>query len=276
MRAMGSLPLRLVSVGESTLDHYLDLQKHYVGGISLNFAVQAKRCGAETVALVSRVGEDQEGRVFQALQREGVDASHVKLLPGATARQDILLTWNGERVFPPGGYNPGVLENFRLNEEEMNFVRSHNVMASAVFNQIEPLFQQVMEMELFEGWRVADFLDLSDYGKDIGIIERFGKRLKIAFVSGDKRLLERLRPFSRSCPCLIVVTLGKDGSAALVDGEPVYQSSLPVKTMLDSTGCGDAFQAAFTVSYWRDRDVQRALSSGAQQAAGVLQHYGAI
>ncbi|HET6266121.1 MAG TPA: PfkB family carbohydrate kinase [Acidobacteriota bacterium] len=273
---MGRSSLRLVSVGESTLDHYVDLQTRYVGGISLNFAVQSKRSGAEKVALVSRVGEDQDGRVQQVLAREGVDISHLKTMHGKTARQDILLTWNGERVFPPGGYDPGVLENFKLNEEEMSFVQSHDVIASGLFKQVEPLFEQMMEMESFEGWRVADFLDLSDYGHDIGIIERFSKRLKIAFVSGDKRLLEGLRTLSKSSDCLIVVTLGKHGSAALIKGESVYQASLPVENILDSTGCGDAFQAAFTVSYWRDTDVQRALSNGAQQAAGVLQHYGAI
>jgi len=225
---------------------------------------------------MSRLGDDYGARILQELARENIDSSHVTMLPGATARQEITLTANGERIFPPGGYQPGVLEGYRLNEAELIFVQRHNLLASALFKQVEPLFFQVMESSLFNGWRVADFLDLSDYNNDIGIVERIIERLAIAFISGDHELMERLRPLSRATHCLIVITLGAKGSAALIKGEPMYQPSLKVAKVVDSTGCGDAFQAAFTVLYWRDGDVRSALQSGAQQAARVLQHYGAI
>lgn len=267
--------MRIVSVGESTIDCYLDLNRQFVGGISLNFAVHAKRCGAENVSLVSCIGDDHAARILEKLAAEGVDASFVSIQRGATARQNITLAANGERVFPPGGYLPGVLEGYMLDEAALRFIRSHHIVASAMFRQVEPLFRQVMDGPHSEGWHVADFLDLSDYEKDIGVMERFTERLAIAFVSGDEGLAELLRPLSRAMQCLIVVTLGAGGSVALVKGELLFQSSLEVADVVDSTGCGDAFQAAFTVSYWRDGDVRRALERGAQQAAQVLQHHGA-
>jgi fructoselysine 6-kinase len=276
MRGMSGPPLRIVSVGECTMDYYLDLQQKFVGGISLNFAVNAKRCGAETVSFVSRVGDDHGGRILETLAREGIDTSHVAIQPRETARQDIAVTAAGERIFPPGGYQPGVLEDFLLHEADLRFVQSHNVLVSALFKQVEPLFRQVMETLPFEGWRVADFLDLSDYNNDIGVVEQFNDRLKISFISGDHELVERLRPLSRAARGIIVVTFGVEGSVALDKGEPVIQPSIQVDNVVDSTGCGDAFQAAFTVSYWRSGDVRRALQCGAEQAARVLQHYGAI
>lgn len=269
-------PLRMVSVGECTTDHYLDLQQHFVGGISLNFAVNCKRCGAEKVSLLSRIGDDYGAVILQKLEREGIDVSHMSMQSGATPRQNIILTDGGERIFPPGGYQTGVLEGYLLNETDLRFVQQHNVLASALFRQVEPLFRQAMKSLPFKGWRVADFLDLSDYNKDIGEMERLHERLNIAFISGDQGLVERLRPLSRASPCLIVITLGADGSIALVKGEPLSQPSLKVSNVVDSTGCGDAFQAGFTVSYWRNGDVPSALQAGAQQAARVLQHYGAI
>ena len=102
------------------------------------------------------------------------------------------------------------------------------------------------------------------------------ERLTIAFISGDHELVERLRQLSPATNCLIVVTLGAEGSVALVKGEPLYQPSLRVADVVDSTGCGDAFQAAFTVSDWNHGDVRRASQCGAQQATSVLRHYGAI
>lgn len=272
---MNSTPLRVVSIGECTIDHYLDLQKEYVGGISLNFAVHCKRSSAENVSLITRVGKNDGSKILLKLAAEKIDSSHVKTLNASTARQNITLTTTGERIFPEGGYDPDVLKNFQLSDAEIQFVQSHNLLASPMFQQLEPLFRQVMSIS-FNGWRVADFLDLADYKKDLRIVEQFTEKLTIAFISGDHDLVENIRPLSRSTNCLIVITLGAEGSAALIKGEPIFQSSSTVAEIVDSTGCGDAFQAAFTVSYWREKNVQRALESGARQAATVLQHFGAI
>jgi sugar/nucleoside kinase (ribokinase family) len=274
MRQMSSRPLKIVSIGECTIDHYIDLNQHFVGGISLNFAVHCKRSGAEEVSLISRMGKSDEKRILQKLAKEKVDSSHVQALEKSTARQNILLTAHGDRIFPTGGYDPGVLQDFQLNEDEIRFAQSHNIVASAMFEQLEPLFCQTMSIP-FDGWRVADFLDLTDYNKNLEILERFIGKLTIGFISGDHELIERLRPLTRKTRCLIVVTLGKEGSAALIDGEPIYQPSFEVDTLVDSTGCGDAFQAAFTVSYWREQNIERALESGSRHAASVIQHLGA-
>src|SRR5262245_20642018 len=139
MRAM-----RIVSIGECTIDHYIDLQKEYVGGISLNFAVHSKRSGAEHVSFISRIGNDHGNKILQTLDRENIDSSHVKSVEGANARQNITLTSTGERIFPEGSYQPGVLENFQLNENETQFVQSHDLVASSMFQQLEPLFRQMM------------------------------------------------------------------------------------------------------------------------------------
>lgn len=275
IRGMGKPPLRIASVGECTVDQYLNLDRRYMGGISLNFAVHAKRCGAEGVSFLGRVGDDYGKRILQELAREEIDIGHTVVQSGATARQNIALTAGGDRVFPPGGYDPGVLSGYCLHDDDVRFVQSHNVLASAMFRQVEPLFHQIRSIP-FDGWRVADFLDLSDYGNDIAVLERFSEQLTIAFLSANRDVAERLRPLSRATRCLIVITLGAGGSVALINGEPIFQPPAPAPNVLDSTGCGDAFQAAFTVSCWRDGDVPGALHCGAQHAARVLQRYGAI
>ena len=220
--------------------------------------------------------QDHGAHIVQRSEREGVDVSHVSVQAGATAQQDIALAAAGERIFPPGGYRPGVLDGYSLQESHLQFVLKHNVLASAWFKQTESLFRQVMVNFPYDGWRVADFLDLSDYNKSTGIIEQIHEKLTIAFVSGNPQMVERLRPLSRNTPCLIIVTLGAEGSVALLNGEPAVQPSFKVAAPVDSTGCGDAFQAAFTVTYWNERDVRRALTHAAQYAARVVQHLGAI
>ena len=107
--------MKIVSIGEITIDYYLNQNTSLVGGISLNFAVHAKRCGADTVSLVSRIGPDDGGRrVLEKLDQEGVDASHVAVLSGETATCDILINADGERTFPAGGYHLNVLGDHPL------------------------------------------------------------------------------------------------------------------------------------------------------------------
>lgn len=268
--------LRIVSIGECTIDRYLDVGRDFVGGIALNFAVQSRRAGADAVSLVSCVGTDHGARILEKLRHEGVDASCVRIQEGSTARQDITVVANGERIFPTGGYHLGVLDGFRLEASDYAVIQQHDALACALFRQVEPLFAQTITQVAFDGARVADFLDLADFDGDIGMVERYLRWLTVAFISGSHALVEQLRPLSRRADRTIVVTLGAEGSVALVRGEPLYQPALPVAQKVDSTGCGDAFQAAFTVSYLRDGDVALALRHGAQQAAHVLQHLGAI
>ena len=266
--------LRVVSVGECTLDEYVD-PREFVGGISLNFAVNAKRCGADFVSLISCAGDNASTRILEKLSSEDVDGSHVSVRTGKTARQKILCRPDGERIFPPNGYQPGVLADFSLNEKDIQFIQTHNLLASACFRQVEHLFQQVMDVP-FDGWRVADFLDLADFDHDPRVLERYLARLRVAFVSGNLSLSDRLKVLTRQTSCVIVMTLGASGSVAFLNGESFPQSAIPVSKAVDSTGCGDAFQAAFTVSYWKSGNMRIALQRGAEQAAKVIQHLGAI
>jgi fructoselysine 6-kinase len=265
--------MNIIAVGETTIDRYLDLGRACVGGISLNFAVHARRCGARS-ALISCVGDDTGGPLVRAkLAEEGVDASRVYTLPGATAHQDIRIVGPGERVFPPGGYGAGVLARFRLDADDLAFIRVHDLAAVPFFGQVEHIFRQVLDVPLFQGRRVADLLDAAEYIHGFDRLEPYWPRLDLAFISGDAAAVEALAPCARHCP--IVVTLGAAGSVALLGGERYYQPALPVATPVDTTGCGDAFAAAFSVAFFTHGNPARALEAGARQAAGVTQHYGA-
>lgn len=268
--------MNIVCVGESTLDYYPDLNRGFVGGISLNFAVHSKRCGAERVALVSGVGSDPAGEmVRQKLAREGIDSSHLYVREGETARQNIIITPGGERIFPPGGYTSGMLADFRLSAADREFIQQFDIIVAPLFQQIEPIFNDVMQELPLRGKRVVDFLDLSDYGRDYRGMAALIKQLDLAFISGSRETVDILQPVSGEMAGIIVVTRGAEGSTALVRGQPFDQPALPVATAVDTTGCGDAFQAAFTLAYFRHGDVRLALQAGARQAAEVLQHYGA-
>ncbi len=270
--------MKLVAVGECTRDRYLGRDIETVGGISVNFAVMARRSGAEEAAVVSCAGTDAAGEAIRAkLAREGVDATRIHRLPGRTASQAIRVTQGGERVFPPGGYDPGVLAQYRLDRDDLAFIGDFEVVAVPWFRQIAHLFWPAIEAAAPGATRVADLLDGEDLGPDLAGIDSLLDRLDLLFISGDEETVRRVTARSRQSATVVVVTHGADGSSALAHGRRYLEPAVavPLEHRLDTTGCGDAFQAAFTVDYFRRRDIGSALRAGARAAAQVIRHLGA-
>ncbi len=75
---------------------------------------------------------------------------------------------------------------------------------------------------------------------------------------------------------LIVVTLGAQGSYAYYNGESYYQPALSATKVIDTTGCGDAYQAAFALTYYKTQNIQKSMSDGAYAALQILQAWGGI
>lgn len=330
--------MRVVAVGECTIDRYLDAGVEHVGGISLNFAINASRVGAEQVGLVSCTGNDAAAEaVRRRLAAVAIDTTHLHSMPGRTASQKIRIAAEGERVFPPDGYDAGVLVSFELRQADFDYLRGADVIAVPLFRQIAHLFTPILRQRDLGTMRVVDLLDGADLGAmqdfdsiedfsasqgsgalprlaaDAGVnavpsldaasgacddgqgdedghhnpdhrplhhLERIGPLLDpfdVLFISGDEETVECLLPWSRRTRSVLVVTHGAKGSSALVNGvrHVAPAEFVPVRERIDTTGCGDAFQAAFTVDYFRNRDVQSALREGARRAAVVIRHLGA-
>ncbi len=198
-------------------------------------------------------------------------------LPGQTASQVIHLAGGGERIFPPGGYDSGVLADFRLDESDLACIRGADVVAVPVFRELIHLVDAVIHDSARRGLLVGDLLDGADLGADLGGIDALLGACDLLFLSGDLATVERLLPRSERSGTLLVITHGAAGSTALLNGHRHAEPAVlvPSEEQVDTTGCGDAFQAAFVVEYLRRRDIQAALSAGAMRAAQVIRHLGA-
>jgi fructoselysine 6-kinase len=207
-----------------------------------------------------------------------VDRSHLHQALGGTAEQDIQLGPAGERSFPPGGYRAGVLAGFQLNPADRAFIRSHEIVAVPYFRQIEHLYQAVIEDPEFRGRRVVDLLDGADLGPGFAELEAVLARSDLTFLSADPELADQLVVRGRQLPAPLVVTHGAQGCSVVIEGRLISGKAVPVpqEECRDSTGCGDAFQAAFTIEYFRSGAIDRAIVAGAQLAATVLRHLGAV
>jgi len=265
--------LRIAAVGEVALELFLPEGDRHLGGISANFARGVTAEGARG-ALFASVGDDARGEYLRGeLERVGLDCLAVRVVRGRSAEQRIEVQPDGERRFV--GFDAGVGQGYELNAAELAQLERYDAVAVPCSPESEKVFAQCLALPL--GARlVADFSRDSpsaapDRPQDW--VAPHLARLEVAFVGGCEAFRAPLRELSRRGGGPIVLTAGAAGAFAFVAGQETHQASLADR-VVDTTGCGDAFQAAFTVSHLRGEAIEDALRAGAALAARVAARRG--
>jgi fructoselysine 6-kinase len=270
--------VRITGVGDCGVDRYLNLGRDRPGGITLNFAVNARRLfpPTDTVGVLTALGTDPEsGLVRQAIERFGLEACLVDL-EGATSIQYIDREPSGEKIFVR--YEQGVLGDYRIGARERAVIAKSDLLMGVVYAQIEGFFESVMQQPS-PGLRAVDFGDMAGLTGGMALIERYIDRFQVGFFGlrpCDGALIDHLEHVAREYHRLFVVTLAAEGSLALGPNPRLRCPAVPVPQVLDTTGAGDTFAAGFLVEYCRSRQVAASLACGARHAAEAVQRVGAF
>jgi fructoselysine 6-kinase len=270
--------VRITGVGDCGVDRYVNLGTDRPGGITLNFAVNARRLFPESdsVSVVTALGSDPESRlVRRAIEAFRLDACLVER-EGATSIQYIDQQASGEKIFLR--YEQGVLGDYRLGPREREVIAHADVLMAVVYAQIEGFFDSVMDAPS-PGLRAVDFGDLAGVTGGVSCVERYLERFQVGFFGltvADVPLIETLERLARRSGRLLVVTLAQDGSLALGGDERIACPAVEVPKVVDTTGAGDTFAAGFLREYSASRRVTESLARGAREAAEALQRIGAF
>ncbi|HEX8593048.1 MAG TPA: PfkB family carbohydrate kinase [Pseudomonas sp.] len=252
----------LITVGDNTMDVYLDRNVEYPGGNALNVAVFASRLGIRS-AYLGCVGGDLYGqRLLHCLQEEGVDSSRCRTLPGANgwACADSI---DGERVFL--GSDPGVCRQLRVDAEDLAYIATFPLAHSSLYSGLE---QQLATIRHASGCLSFDFSDNWIEFDWPALI----KHVDIAFFSAASLSSEEAHELAHAMralgPSTVIVTRGALGALA-VDAQGVHeQPSLPC-AVVDSMGAGDGFIAAFLKARQAGHGLAQCLLQGAEYASRV-------
>lgn len=270
--------MRVTGVGDCGVDRYLNLNRDRPGGITLNFAVNAKRIfpPTDTVGVITALGTDPESRlVRRAIERFDLEACLTEI-EGATSIQYIDREPSGEKIFVR--YEQGVLGDYRVGPREREVIARSDVLMAVVYSQIEGFFDSVMESPS-PGLRAVDFSDLAGVSGGVGLVERYIDRFHVGFfglTADDGHLIDHLERVARRSGRLFVVTLGAEGSLALGGEERITCPAVPVQQVVDTTGAGDTFAAGFLSEYCTSRRGRESLQRGAEKAAESIQQVGAF
>ncbi|MFC2138969.1 PfkB family carbohydrate kinase [Bacteroidota bacterium] len=261
----------LLALTPCCVDYYPQINKSFIGGNSLNVASMWHRIDPSlNISVISCLGNDDNGKkIIDYLSEIGIDYSRVYIKEGKTATNKLIVDENGERFGIEGAWEGGVYETFLLSDDDWKWVAQQEIVAMPGNN---PNFQTMINKKHKNQLLSVDYLDIEN---NIPFNDTF-EFTDIAFIAARPSLLPKYQKLAFAKNKLVVVTLGVEGSHAYKNGETYFQPALPVANVIDTTGCGDAYQAAFALMYYRSNDIQKSMFAGAKAASEILQYWGGV
>ena len=259
--------MNVATVGDNCMDVYAELDKAYPGGNPVNVAVYMKRLGIET-AYVGVVGKDSYGEIMKkAIRDAGVNTCYIREMEGSTARTKVKLN-NGERIL--GDYNEGVLKDFKLNDDEINFLLKQDLVHTGIWGKVEN--------DLYKIYKKGPIISF-DFADKLGseIVKKALPYVDYAFFSynkDDEYIREYIINAQKMGPEVVVATLGENGSIAW-DGDTFTSHGIVSVKVVDTMGAGDSYIAGFIRGILMNKAIEECMDLGAENASRTIQYRGA-
>ncbi|MDK9723626.1 MAG: carbohydrate kinase family protein [Sterolibacteriaceae bacterium MAG5] len=216
-----------------------DMRREY-GGCAGNIAYNLRLLGGDPL-IMAAVGDDCTP-YMQRLKHLGLDARHVREIPGTFTAQAFITTDlddNQITAFHPGAMNhshanriadtEGVGLAIVAPDGRDGMLEHARDLAAA---HIPFIFDPGQGLPMFDGADLLQFLQLADYCT----VNDYEAKL---LTERTGRSIEEL---AREVKALIV-TLGGNGSEIHAGGQRIEIPGVKAKGLVDPTGCGDAYRA---------------------------------
>ncbi|MEX0834538.1 MAG: carbohydrate kinase family protein [Nitriliruptor sp.] len=283
-------PLELLAVGDVDIDIYLGVPRMPTfgekvrgqhlglrpGGVAANVAVAAHRLGLRA-GVHGVVGDDEHGRLTRtSLEAEGVDLRSLVVDPTVTTFLCVVhLDDSGEKALTLADTGCLFPTRGQLDVQALRTSERVHVAPFALDNAAVAL-----DLAKAAGARTSIDLEPGSIGRGFPDIEPLLELVDVCFVNhhaaallapeGDLHVA--LAELHARGPELVVLTRGPDGAIVSRGGEAVHVPGIDIE-VVDSTGAGDAFCAAFLTALHRGNDplvaAEAAVVAGALACRGV-------
>lgn len=245
------------------------------GGCGGNIAFHFKKLGGEPL-LYGLAGKDfSEYETW--LNKHGVDTSTVsKKANFSTSAAFVVTDSRGHQI---AIFDEGAAHDFSFNDLAKlrnAFVTYRKDIGAAI---ISPTNYELMKTAalMCQELSIPYFFDP---GQALIAFSRKDLRALIEKASGlftneyEMQVLLKETGYSRSeleehCD-LVVETLGEKGSMITFRAERIFIEPVPVKKIVDPTGCGDAYRAGFLYEWLKKNEIEKAGFFGSQLGSYVL------
>ena len=246
-----------------------ELRREY-GGCAGNIAYNLMLLGGEPM-IMATVGDDATP-YLERLDRLGLARTHVRLVPGSFTAQAFITTDlddNQITAFHPGAMSFSHLNKVDRANAKLGIVapdgregmqqHARDFAAAGVPFVFDP--GQGLPMfngdELLDFMRLADYACFNDYEAKL-LCDRTGRSLEQ--LAGEVKAL--------------IVTRGGEGSEIHADGQCYKIPCVEAETLLDPTGCGDAYRSGLLYGIAHGFDWQKTGQLAAVMGAIKIAHRG--
>ncbi|HPG83889.1 MAG TPA: carbohydrate kinase [bacterium] len=284
-----TIPHKIAGLGELLWDIYDD--RRHAGGAPANFALHARRCGADAL-LLSRVGDDQAGRDLKALlARNGVDVSAIQTSPDKpTGSVRVHLGPAGAPRFECS--RDTAFDQLECDQVWRTLLPSLDALLYGVLAQREETSRNAIRACLHHADKALRLFDLNlrgwnDSTRDIvlnslsmcDIVKMNETELAIlqqALAAGKMDRQDFLHSLLHSYNIkMAAVTLGSRGCWLLTPDQNLHHPGFPVRAV-DTTGCGDAFAAGLIWSILNKASLEEMAEFANRLGAFVATRQGAM
>jgi adenosine kinase len=216
-----------------------DMRREF-GGCAGNIAYSLKLLGGEPL-IMATIGDDSAPYMHR-LKQLGLDASHVKDVPGSFTAQAFITTDLDDNQIT--AFHPGAMTQSHQNKVTdargvtLGIIspdgRDGMLQHAREFHaaKIPFIFDPGQGLPMFDGAELEAFLKLADYCT----VNDYEARL---LTERTGRTLEQLAGEVEA----LIVTLAGSGSHIYTKGRRIEIPVAPAEALIDPTGCGDAYRA---------------------------------
>jgi sugar/nucleoside kinase (ribokinase family) len=282
----GSMRL-LTAIEASELYGSIGPAREISGGSAANSMAGAAALGLRA-AFVGQIADDQLGAIFAHDMRALGIRFETPAIPGPppTGVCLILVTPDAQRTmntYPGASYEltPAALDPDLIRSAAVTFLEGYlwgPEQSRAAMLEAARIARSAGRTVAFT---LSESLCLSDRREGVlGMVEAglvdilFGNEHEIRHLTGCASLPQCIDALESNVGT-IVITRGAAGALAVEHGERVDAPAAPIDRIVDTTGAGDQFAAAFIAARLRSRSLKACLDAGAIAAAEVISHFGA-
>ncbi|XP_020106324.1 uncharacterized protein LOC109722631 [Ananas comosus] len=292
----------IVVVGSANADIYVEIDRlprpgetvaasrgrTLAGGKGANQACCGGRLApGNPTYLVGRVGDDAHGRLIEdALRGGGVRLDRLARVGAApSGHAVVMLQPDGQNsIIIVGGANMSGWPR-EPRREDLDLVRGAGIL---LLQREIPDWVNAQVAQEAKGAGVPVIMDAGGVDTPIpkelfGFVDIFSpNETELARLTGmPTETFEQISQAAVKCHemglKLVLVKLGSNGSALFVEGEePIRQPVIPAAKVVDTTGAGDTFTAAFAVALVEGKPMKECLRFAAAAASLCVQVKGAI
>lgn len=274
--------------GQTVLTHEV---REAVGGKGANQAVAAATLGADVV-LLTALGDDAEGRAVQeCLVAAGIELCALSPATGRrTGSAFITVDERGENtilVSPGANADHTIYDTHAALSAALTRVTTKDAalvaQAEIPVETITAAARYARRNEMRFILNLAPFVDVGpetlaaadplvlNQGEAQALLRSVGPEREPVGPMEPEALLERLAP----CATSLVVTLGADGAAFLVDGRIARTPTPRPMHVVDTTGAGDAFVGALAALLSGGSDLATSVVAATRLSTLTVRRHGA-